>query len=195
MDDLLLDITIFIIAAAAAVWLAARAARSYNALNGLRHPLEESRSNAEIAVKQRNQLARQLTQLAERYGFIETTTFREIANNPTRHSFIVLGSQFPELKSDQAYLNVMNRLPEIQREIESRMEIYNSDVREYNQAITNFPNRLFAPWLGFRRAEYSTPSIASFLGPDVGRPQTPMRRRKSLDLNRGQGVIPVSRDR
>ena len=49
---------------------------------------------------------------------------------------------FPELKADGLYSNLMEQLASVKTDLSSRREQYNSVVRAYNTAISEFPSNL-----------------------------------------------------
>ena len=57
---------------------------------------------------------------------------------------------FPELKADGLYGNLMEQLASVETDLSSRREQYNSVVRAYNTAISEFPSNLLLRPFAFK---------------------------------------------
>ena len=65
-----------------------------------------------------------------------------------------LATQYPELKANAAYQQLMGQLDQIESDLQGKREAYNRKVKEYNTALVKLPVSLYARQLGFRTAPY-----------------------------------------
>lgn len=56
----------------------------------------------------------------------------------------MVAEQYPELKSDSAFLNIQNQLVALENSIADRREFYNSSVTTFNKAIQMIPTVIVA---------------------------------------------------
>jgi len=61
---------------------------------------------------------------------------------------------YPELKSNQNFLELQRQLAETEDRIAAGRRYYNANVRNYNTGIDSFPNNLIANAFSFRKATY-----------------------------------------
>src|SRR5207253_1278859 len=74
-------------------------------------------------------------------------------------SFVTrLADNFPDLKADKTYIQLMRDLATLETEVQSRYELYNSQARDFNTKRNQFPWDMVAAMLGPRRAPYLDPS-------------------------------------
>ncbi|MCW2857300.1 MAG: LemA family protein [Marmoricola sp.] len=57
---------------------------------------------------------------------------------------------YPELKADQAFLDLQHQLVETEDRIAAARRFYNLNVSDYNQRVATFPSNLVAGWFRFR---------------------------------------------
>lgn len=72
---------------------------------------------------------------------------------------LVVVERYPDLKTTQAFQNLMAQLREIENEILAQRNAFNEVVMNYNQYIRTFPRNIFASWFNFKEKGYfqSTP--------------------------------------
>lgn len=161
-------VIVTLLAFAAAVWLIKLAYTSYNSMNALWHPVGEAQSNIATAVQRRTRLTDQLFDIAERYAGHEKVVHFRLSSDRSRGFFVGLGDLFPALKSDGTYITLMNRLPEIESDVQFKYEEHNRHARAYNQGITQMPSMLFAGLFGF------TPYLSPPTTPRTTSPAPPL---------------------
>ena len=64
---------------------------------------------------------------------------------------LVVMEDYPELKSDQTVINLMDELAGTENRVAVERRRYNDAVTEFNQLIRIFPNRFFANIFGFEQ--------------------------------------------
>lgn len=80
---------------------------------------------------------------------------------------IAIAEAYPELKSDKAYVGLMDELAGTENRISHVREQYNAAVSDYNQRIRRFPASLIASAFGFEKAEFFAADSASTAVPTV----------------------------
>ena len=62
-------------------------------------------------------------------------------------------SQYPDLKSNQLYLKLMNSISQIEAKLIKGKQQYNERVTDYNHEVQAFPNNMFAKVFEYKKAE------------------------------------------
>lgn len=74
---------------------------------------------------------------------------------------MVVQEQYPDLKANQNFLTLQDQLEGTENRITVARGNYNNAVQQYNTHITNFPNNIFAGWIGFtKRPEFEADANA-----------------------------------
>ncbi|BAH37137.1 MAG TPA: LemA family protein [Gemmatimonas aurantiaca] len=155
--------TLFILFVALAVYTV----RRYNALQTLAHGVREAHANVMASMKKRLDLVNKLVDIAKGYADHEKLTHLTIANNGADATMgeaaaasgvltqvMRMATQYPELKANAAYQQLMAQLDLIESDLQSKREAYNAMVRVYNSSIGQLPISLYAKQLGFNSAPY-----------------------------------------
>ncbi len=85
---------------------------------------------------------------------VERASQAEAATQGFMGRVINVATTFPDLKANQHFQALMQTINETSSEITQRRERYNALVHNYNAALKNFPQRLYAQQLGFCEAQY-----------------------------------------
>lgn len=142
---------LLVIVGAAAFWFMS----VYNGLQTMMQSIRESLSNLQAALKKRMDLANQIVDIAKGYGDHEKVTYMSVAQgHETFQNMQMLAQSFPDLKANQTYQSLMNKLEDLETLILSRRESYNASVKRYNSARNRFPAVLIAQRLSFGIAPY-----------------------------------------
>ena len=83
-----------------------------------------------------------------------------------------LQESYPDLKSNQLFLNVQTELSGTENRIATRREDYNKVVTDYNTGIKQFPGVLTASMFGFREEPYFQAAPGAQNAPTVGDPNS-----------------------
>lgn len=143
----------------------------YNKLVLLRFNIEKAYSNIDVVLKQRadeipnlvsvarhymnyeKEILTRLTELRSSYkNAADSDQKTGLANETTRalQSFFAVSENYPELKSNNNFLELQNRITELENKIADRREFFNDSVSLYNIGIHEFPNVIFARLLGYK---------------------------------------------
>ncbi len=68
-------------------------------------------------------------------------------------SLFAMSESYPELKSNQSYLKLMEDIKNVEDKIAYARTRYNKTVTEYNTAIQSFPASILAGMFGFKAEE------------------------------------------
>lgn len=137
----------------------------YNKFILLKNNIEKSFSNIDILLKQRTDEIPNLIKVVKesktyeaetletltrlRTGFINASSTDEkvtIANALDKNikSVIAVVENYPELKANNNFVLLQERISHIEESIADRRELYNDSVTLYNIALQEFPNLIFA---------------------------------------------------
>ncbi len=68
-------------------------------------------------------------------------------------SVFALSEAYPELRSNENFLNLQNRISGLENEIADRRELYNESVNNYNIRIQSLPDIVIAKGMGLNQEE------------------------------------------
>jgi LemA protein len=72
----------------------------------------------------------------------------------TLKSLFAVAENYPDLKASQNFLQLQDELTDTENKVQAARRFYNSNVRDYNIKLQQFPNNLLAKTLGFGTREY-----------------------------------------
>jgi len=146
----------------------------YNSLVRLRNDLDKAWANIDVMLKQRHdelpklidtckgymQYERQTLQLITeaRTAFMKANTVAEKAQadivlSGALKSLFAVAENYPELKADNNFMQLQNRISELEEKIADRREFFNDDVNTYNIRIQQLPDVFVAHMLNLQRKE------------------------------------------
>lgn len=146
----------------------------YNGLVRLRAQLERAWSNIDVILKQRYDEIPQLIQVVEQYTSYEAGVLKELAQARGHYGqartipekieaskemslalrgVFAIGEAYPELKSNQNFIQLQSRISSLENTIADRRESYNEAVANFNTRIEQFPDILAARLLNYSRQE------------------------------------------
>jgi LemA protein len=147
------------------------AAGLYNTLVRLSNNIDKAWSNIDVILKQRHDELPKLVQVCNSYMTHERETLERVTharsaysrstsvdekakaeNQLTRalgHLFAV-AEQYPDLKANQEFLNLQQRISTLENTIADRREFYNDSVNLYNIRIEQIPAVWVAQQVGYR---------------------------------------------
>lgn len=153
----------------------------YNNLVRLKMDVFESYSNIEVSLKQRNEELPKLVQTVKQYVQHEKNLFERLAkarmevssasHKPENAALLssaesairgslgqlfALAEDTPEIRSNQNFIQLQNRISQLDSEISDRREYYNSCVNNSNTAINEFPDILMAIIFRFKAYDLLT---------------------------------------
>jgi LemA protein len=140
----------------------------YNALQVSAQGVREAHANVMASMKKRIDLTNKLIDIARGYADHEKLTHISVANAGEQDGIggagaaaagaltqvLKLATQYPDLKANAAYQQLMTQLDQIEGDLQVKRETYNAQVKSYNSVLVRLPVSLFARQLGFRPAPY-----------------------------------------
>lgn len=154
--------------------LIAIVASKYNEMVKHKNKVNESLSLIDIQLRLRFDLVPNLVKTVQAYAKHEKEIFEklieirklgikeedekkkiEYANElvPQIGKVLAVAENYPELKADALYRDLMEELVLIEDKIAASRRFYDSNVSKYNTLIEMFPNNLFAFMFSFKRME------------------------------------------
>lgn len=167
-----IKLTLIIIAAiiAAIVMGVFMVQSSQNKAISLEEAVYTADSDIKVQEKRRVDLVYNLADCVMQYDEHESTTLTELADgmsngnevNDVTTAISAITYNYPELKSNENYKQLMNELSITENMIAQYRENYNQSVTAYNRFVKKFPSRMFLAWTGydvidFARLNYNAP--------------------------------------
>ncbi|HPD83015.1 MAG: LemA family protein [Alphaproteobacteria bacterium] len=143
----------------------------YNRLVALRQNRNNAYADIDVQLKQRFDLIPNLVETVKGYAGHEKDVFEKVtkmrakvsdANNPEERlsaeqalgkamiNVMAVAENYPELKADQNFQQLMAELSDIENKIAAARRFFNNATSEYNTAIQQFPANLIAGPFGFK---------------------------------------------
>jgi len=143
----------------------------YNGLVSLNVRCNEAFSDIDVQTKRRYDLIPNLVESVKGIMKQEQTVFENVtkarasamqttdlsqkaeaenALTNTLKSLFAVAENYPELKSNQNFLELQQELTDTEDKIENSRRYYNANVRDFNIKIHRFPETIFAGMLGFK---------------------------------------------
>lgn len=149
----------------------------YNRFVKNRNMVKDAWSNIDVALKRRYDLIPNLVETVKGYAAHEKTTLERViqarnaaiavpsddinaqikAENQlqqTLRSIFALGEAYPDLKANTNFLDLQQKLNEIEENLERSRRYYNGTVRENNTYGESLPGVLFAGMFGYQHFDY-----------------------------------------
>ncbi len=156
----------------------------YNRFVKNRNTVKDGWSNIDVALKRRYDLIPNLVETVKGYAAHEKTTLESViqarnaamavpsndinaqikAENQlqqTLRSIFALSEAYPDLKANTNFLDLQQKLNEIEENLERSRRYYNGTVRENNTYGESFPAVLFASMLNYQHFDYFETDEAS----------------------------------
>jgi len=146
----------------------------YNSLVRLRNDLDKAWANIGVLLKQRHDELPKLIETCKGYMQYEQQTFQLITEARTAFmrantvaekaqadnflagalkSLFAVAENYPELKADNNFMQLQNRISELEEKIADRREFFNDDVNTYNIRIQQLPDVFIAQMLSLQRKD------------------------------------------
>jgi LemA protein len=149
----------------------------YNSLVALRNNIRRSWSNIDVLLKQRHDELPKLVQTCEGYMRHEQHVFDRLSEaraalagaktvaeragaegllSKALGQFFAVAEAVPELKANQSFLQLQNRISDLENQIADRREFYNDTATTFNIRIQQIPDKVVAEWLACKPADLFT---------------------------------------
>ncbi|MCX6004656.1 MAG: LemA family protein [Chloroflexi bacterium] len=105
-----------------------------------------------------------------RYGAAQTVNDKAVAAGEVETSLgrlIAVMENYPDLKSSQTVINLMDELAGTENRISVERGRYNEKVRDYNTMIKTFPTNMLAGMFGFAERQYFESAPGTEKAPEV----------------------------
>lgn len=169
MSILMFIIIVFVVLGVLFVWSV------YNSLATDKVRIKEALSGIDVQLKRRVDLVPNLISTVKGYAKHE----KELLENITKarsslmnakslsekaksdnmlsdalKSLIAISENYPNLKASSNFLDLQNELSDIEAKIAYARQFYNSNVRNYNTTLVNFPSGALGHMFGFQEEEF-----------------------------------------
>lgn len=145
----------------------------YNGLVTLKHNVSKAWSNIDVLLKQRHDELPKLVEVCKQYMGYEKDTLERVISARSAvfaareagdvgklgaaetllrgglGNLFALAENYPELKADQNFQHLQQRITGLENTIADRREYYNETVNLNNVRIEQFPDVIVARWFGF----------------------------------------------
>lgn len=148
---------------------------TFNGLITRRNRVDESWSDIDVQLKRRYDLIPNLVETVKGYmqherGTLEAVTQARVAAMGAQSvqdhakaenmltealkSIFAVAENYPDLKATQNFLRLQDELSDTENKIQAARRFYNTNVRDFNTAIQQFPNSVIAGALGFLARQF-----------------------------------------
>ena len=182
---------LLVVLAAVALVLLVYGVMMYNGLVSVKNNVARAWANIDVLLKQRHDELPRLVEVCKGYRDFERDVLvrvteargrvaqareaRDIAAlGPAEAALRVgvarifaLAERYPELKANQNFLQLQDRITGLENAIADRREFYNDSVNVNNIRIEQFPETLIARLFGFREARLLLFEAAETAAPDM----------------------------
>lgn len=145
----------------------------YNGLVQVKHGVSRAWSNIDVLLKQRHDELPKLVEVCKQYQAFERGTLQEVVEARNRvqtarqkgnitelgvaesqlrqgiGQIFAVAEAYPELRTNQNFMQLQTRISELENAIADRRELYNDSVNINNVRIEQFPDVLIARMFGF----------------------------------------------
>jgi len=146
----------------------------YNGLIRLRRNIDKAWSNIEVILKQRHDEIPKLVDTAKQYMDYEKEVLQDITESRTKAeqaqgpkeqakaegmlgqalgNFFAVAEDYPDLKANENFQQLQDRISAIEERIADRREFYNDSVNTYNIRIDQIPYVFVANMMGYEEKE------------------------------------------
>ena len=149
----------------------------YNQLVNLKHAVAKAWSNIDVLLKQRHDELPKLVETCKQYMKHERETLEQVMRaragvSQARESsnmaalgaaetqlrmgltqLFAVAESYPNLKADESFRNLQNRVSGLENAIADRREFYNESVNNNNVRIEQFPDLIIARLFAFKSFE------------------------------------------
>lgn len=147
----------------------------YNRLVRDKHRVLSGWSDIDVQLKRRHDLIPKLIDAVRQYASFEQATLSAVTELRSRagkesgagarssletqlsgslFSIFALAEDYPDLKSNESFLDLQQQISEVEHDIQFARRYYNGAVNNLNTRIESFPDIIVARLLSFEPAEY-----------------------------------------
>ena len=150
---------------------------TYNSLVSIKNNVVKAWANIDVLLKQRNDELPKLIDTCKAYMMHEAKTLESVISARMRvdaalqtqdvaglgkaestlsasiGGLYAVAENYPNLKADQTFINLQQRITGLENQIADRREFYNDSVNNNNVRIAQFPELIVAKLFNFEQAE------------------------------------------
>jgi LemA protein len=166
----LVGLVIFLVAAGVFIYFIT----IYNSLVRLRNDIDKAWSNIDVLLKQRHDELPKLIETCKGYMQYEQQTLQLIVQARTAYqkagtvpekaqadnmvsgalkTLFAVAEKYPDLKANNNFMQLQNRISELEEKITDRREFFNDDVNTYNIRIQQLPDVFVARLLSLQHKD------------------------------------------
>ncbi len=167
---ILLGLVIFLVVVGVAVYFIT----IYNSLVRLKNDIDKAWSNIDVLLKQRHDELPKLIETCKGYMQYEQQTFQLITEARTAYlkattipqkaqadnmvagalkTLFAVAEKYPDLKANNNFMQLQNRISELEEKIADRREFFNDDVNTYNIRIQQLPDVFIARFMSLQHKD------------------------------------------
>ncbi len=146
-----------------------------NGLIALKNSIDKAWANIDVLLKQRNDEIPNIVETVKGYAKHEKEIFENVTKmraqmmatesvaekgridnelSKTLKSIFAVAENYPALRANENFMQLQQRISELEGQIANRRELYNDSVYLYNTRIQVVPDLVFANAMGMRGREY-----------------------------------------
>ena len=150
----------------------------YNNLVQVKHNVAKAWANIDVLLKQRHDELPKLVETCKQYMKFEQDTLQKVIEARSRvfaareaqnisalgtaeaglrasvGNLFAVAEQYPDLKTNQTFLQLQSRISGLENAIADRREFYNDMVTTFNTRLDQLPDKFVAQWLNYTPAEF-----------------------------------------
>lgn len=147
----------------------------YNSLVSARNRVDEAWSDIEVQLKRRYDLIPNLVNTVKGYAAQESGVLQKVTEartqamgaqtlqehqkdenilSDTLKSLFAVAENYPDLKSNQNFMQLQSDLTDTEDKIQAARRFYNGNVRDFNTKLQVFPTNMFAAMFGFTARQF-----------------------------------------
>ena len=146
----------------------------YNSLVRLKNDIDKAWSNIDVLLKQRHDELPKLIETCKGYMQYEQETFKKVVEARNAYSqattlaekaqsdnmitgalktLFAVSEKYPDLKANNNFMQLQNRITELEEKIADRREFFNDGVNTFNTRIQQLPDVFVANMMGLQHRE------------------------------------------
>lgn len=133
--------------------------KTYNTVKPLDISVSESESNIGIVLKKREVILDKLNDVVNSYSKYEKNIIEKMSvdmknTKSTLFNINRLYDAYPDLKLNDTFRDLVERLYNIETEKQNVIEYYNRTIRDYNETVTAFPTIIACRLISFKEKTF-----------------------------------------
>jgi len=146
----------------------------YNSLVRLKNDIDKAWANIDVLLKQRHDELPKLIETCKGYMQYEQETFKKVVEARNAYSqattlaekaqsdnmitgalktLFAVSEKYPDLKANNNFMQLQNRITDLEEKIADRREFFNDDVNTFNTRIQQLPDVFVANMMGLQHRE------------------------------------------